>query len=758
MSESKWLNNLPGFGFGSVRRRRSATLFGLIAVLASTTPTTTPMLITATPTPPTTTPSPTNPPPTTPPPTTPPGGDHTPPSILAFTVGPATTNSDVSIGWHVADTGGSHLREIRIWRVADSDGTPIGLSWHELRPLRQSWPRGEDRGSGQASDSPPSGVWWYVIQAVDYDGNWAFWPNPIRITKSGPDGLPGSFSDVLSNDWAFPYVEALYRAGYVKGCQETPVRRYCVRDPLNRAEESVFILRGVLGADFVPRQPNTPPFDDVPVGFWAADWINELKERGFTSGCTADGNKYCPSQYNTIAEGAVFFTRILEGPNFVPPTPARIPFLDLEPSDWYTKWMVYAFNAGLVAPCRIGSGGAYICPNVALSRDLAAYMLVNAKGLSITDPIPTPTPTSGPSPTPSPTPTGAPLTTPLSLRMFDDMNGWAIRLDLGGSLRLLRTRDGGKTWKDVTPALGPGFTDWFFLDAQRAWLGALDTGLGHLLWSTQDGGANWVAGGPLVNRRSATSDGWQQIEFVDSLHGWSIVSLWSSASDIDQFVFRTQDSGLSWTQVYSDRDNRILSLDFATDRFGWMTSLYEGATTWWPTLRSTSDGGLTWTLVTIPLPEAEPGLLDGLTCVPTPYLFDHTSGALFIKCSDWSYKGEKPSQHFLYRTFNGGQTWLTSSVPGGEIHFLAAEEAIASTWTHPGWLPPGTQPWVFYRTLDGGKSWEKLSELPWGGGAYVSFIDLQRGWAFAFYDGREALMRTTDGGRSWEGLSPVIVP
>ena len=347
------------------------------------TPSTSPTPSTPTPTMPTSTPTPATPPPTTPPSTTPPTGDHTPPSILAFTVGPATADSAVSIGWHVADSGGSHLRQIQIWRAADFEGSPDGLSWHEVRALRHEWPQGEDHGSGETSDAPPSGAWWYRVHAVDYDGNWAFWPSPIRISKLGGNGLPISFSDVLSNDWAFPYIEALYSSGYVKGCQETPLRRYCPRDPVNRAEEAVFILRGVFGASHTPPQPPSPPFDDVPLSHWAVEWISELEEQHFTKGCSADGANYCPYDYNTLAEGAVFFTRILEGSDFVPPTPAEIPFVDLSPSDWYTKWLVHAFNAGLLGPCRTGPEGASICPNEELRRDLAAYMLINAKALPI---------------------------------------------------------------------------------------------------------------------------------------------------------------------------------------------------------------------------------------------------------------------------------------------------------------------------------------------------------------------------------------
>ena len=666
----------------------------------TTPPPTTPTPTTPPPTtPPPTTPPPTTPPPTTPPPTTPPSGDFTPPTLDSFSVSPATTNASVAISAHVSDAGGSHLKQIQVWRAADLNGTPDPFSWHELRRLRKSVSGATDHDELSGQDNPPDGTWHYRLHAVDGDGNWAFWPAPIKITKSASGGDPnfqpfgavtvasafeidgqgtnidsialweapnpadtlmfvtakgnnivevwkfpfkgseqsplrpghtangvlvdqrsdklyvggggkvtvyslpslqplgdlyptqigagetnlgilyhnngqtwilvsedkkvqmfdaaggqnrgsiippvvsietvlgdsnrqviyipeeqgasgnegvyaynpdasafnqngsnrfgngpfvsdeegialytcpsdglsdngagfmivtdqsdpltkfeffnrqtwqhlgtlkvngvghtdgvassqrplpgfpsgvfaavdndaatavvgwdiilsatgltcggsilppsGSFRDVPANHWAFPFVEALFRAGYIKGCQETPVRLYCPEDPLTRAQEAVFVLRGVFGASHTPPQPPSPPFNDVPLSHWAVEWVDELKREHYTAGCTADGANYCPDSLHTIAEGAVFFSRMLNGPSFTPPSPSRNPFIDLPANAWYTKWLVYAFNAGLLGPCRTSPAGAEICPNDPLPRDLAAYIMTNAKALPI---------------------------------------------------------------------------------------------------------------------------------------------------------------------------------------------------------------------------------------------------------------------------------------------------------------------------------------------------------------------------------------
>ena len=63
-----------------------------------------------------------------------------------------------------------------------------------------------------------------------------------------------SFGDVPTSHWAYPYVETLFRDGYVAGCSTSP-RLYCPERVLTRAESSVFILRGAYGNIAFPPHP-----------------------------------------------------------------------------------------------------------------------------------------------------------------------------------------------------------------------------------------------------------------------------------------------------------------------------------------------------------------------------------------------------------------------------------------------------------------------------------------------------------------------
>ncbi len=181
------------------------------------------------------------------------------------------------------------------------------------------------------------------------------------------------FSDVSPSYWAWSWIERLYSAGITSGCATNPLR-YCPEDPVSRAQMAVFLERGMHGSSFIPpivpltfddttgnfaqywiealkndgitggcgpgsycpdafttraemavfllRSEHgagyTPPaasgtlFTDVPSGYWAANWIEQLANEGITSGCGP--NLYCPDATVTRAQIAVFLVRTFNLP------------------------------------------------------------------------------------------------------------------------------------------------------------------------------------------------------------------------------------------------------------------------------------------------------------------------------------------------------------------------------------------------------------------------------------------------------------
>ena len=208
------------------------------------------------------------------------------------------------------------------------------------------------------------------LYLTDYAGG-----TVVRII--GPEA-PHVFADVPPTHWAFPYVEALYNAGYVAGCQSTPERLYCPERILSRAESAVFVERGQHGAVADPPYPTpaSPTFVDVPASYWGFGWIESLWTDSFTAGCSTSPPAFCPDRQHTRAEGSVFFLRIRNGSSYSPPAPTGL-FSDVLPGAWYAGWVEAAYLQGILPACQ--TAPLAYCPEAPLDRAWAAYSMVQAR-------------------------------------------------------------------------------------------------------------------------------------------------------------------------------------------------------------------------------------------------------------------------------------------------------------------------------------------------------------------------------------------
>jgi hypothetical protein len=176
----------------------------------------------------------------------------------------------------------------------------------------------------------------------------------------------------------YDYIEVLYQDGYVAGCSTDPLM-YCPERIMNRAESSVFVERGIHGAEYDPPDPTAVIFDDVALNAWYADWVHGLWDDGYTAGCGTDPLIYCPDQEHTRAEGCVFYLRMMYGADYVPGDPKGY-FADVDSEMWYAKWVDAAWEAGIAEPCGT-EPELLFCPEDGLTRAVAAYMMVQAKEL-----------------------------------------------------------------------------------------------------------------------------------------------------------------------------------------------------------------------------------------------------------------------------------------------------------------------------------------------------------------------------------------
>jgi hypothetical protein len=132
-------------------------------------------------------------------------------------------------------------------------------------------------------------------------------------SKLGPNHVPppatGSvFADVPAGNPFAPWIEELASLGVTGGCGGG---NYCPGNAVTRAQMAVFLLKTLMGTSYAPPGA-TGIFADVPVGSFAADWIEDLEAREITGGC-GNGN-YCPGAPNTRGQMSTFLVKTFNLP------------------------------------------------------------------------------------------------------------------------------------------------------------------------------------------------------------------------------------------------------------------------------------------------------------------------------------------------------------------------------------------------------------------------------------------------------------
>jgi|KBSMisStaDraftv2_1062788.scaffolds.fasta_scaffold08402_3 uncharacterized repeat protein (TIGR01451 family) len=182
------------------------------------------------------------------------------------------------------------------------------------------------------------------------------------------------FLDVTPDHPFHDFVNTIRRHEITAGCQDGTV--FCPDAANTRAEMAVFLLKAKYGADHVPPPATGTVFDDVHVGDFAADWIEELHALGVTGGCTA--TSYCPDRAVTRGEMAVFLLKTLLGSDYVPPDPAGI-FGDV-PLDYFAVAFVEdLYNRGITGGCQ--AAPLLYCPEQPNTRGQMAVFLTLTFGL-----------------------------------------------------------------------------------------------------------------------------------------------------------------------------------------------------------------------------------------------------------------------------------------------------------------------------------------------------------------------------------------
>lgn len=352
--------------------------------------------------------------------------------------------------------------------------------------------------------------------------------------------------------------------------------------------------------------------------------------------------------------------------------------------------------------------------------------------------------------------------------------GWGV--DASG--RIVRTSDGGSTWRDVTPPgharcdgrLWPRQAEHFAGDVAIVALTCDRTGSDGrwsdwpqriTVFTTADGGLSWL---------EATIDTGYRFARPASLHAadgglWLLAQPVWPAHNHNGALWHSADGGATWTRI-ADTDGTLPAargLTFVTAQRGWALGRLDarpagagradagspgttsapvaahaatGSTLWRPlgsTLWRTDDGGRTWTEQPLPVPA------DAYAVQP-PQFLDDAVGFFAVHVPDPD-PSHNPRQ-LLLATDDGGMTW---SVRGerrgdGQPHFLTP--AVGYVWDYPS----RELAW----THDGARTWEAV---PAPEGVYwpfrLQFVDAWHGFV-----AQSTLLTTADGGRTWREILP----
>jgi hypothetical protein len=188
----------------------------------------------------------------------------------------------------------------------------------------------------------------------------------------GPAAPPTTFADVPPTYWASSWITRLYNAGITSGCSTNPLS-YCPDDSVTRDQMAIFLERGMHGSTYTPPAGTGMVFVDVPLSYWAVNWIEKLYTDGITGGCLTSPLSYCPANPVTRAQMAIFLLRAKHGASYGPPAAAGI-FADVPTSHWAASWIEQLYAEGITGGCSL-SPLSY-CPEDSVTRAQMAKFLV----------------------------------------------------------------------------------------------------------------------------------------------------------------------------------------------------------------------------------------------------------------------------------------------------------------------------------------------------------------------------------------------
>jgi len=175
----------------------------------------------------------------------------------------------------------------------------------------------------------------------------------------------------------------------------------------------------------------------------------------------------------------------------------------------------------------------------------------------------------------------------------------------GSGSTVLRTDDGGETWKKITVTPDAvDFRDIDAIDAKTAYVLSIGNGAASRIYKTTDAGASWT----LQFRNEDPKAFLDAMTFWDADHGVVI----GDSIDLKFYILTTANGGRDWTRVPTDNLPPALPNEGAFAASGTNIAVY-GKKYAWIGLGSavrarvlrTTDGGRTWKVFETPIKSSQ---------------------------------------------------------------------------------------------------------------------------------------------------------
>ncbi len=236
---------------------------------------------------------------------------------------------------------------------------------------------------------------------------------------------------------------------------------------------------------------------------------------------------------------------------------------------------------------------------------------------------------------------------------------------------LLKT-DNGQQWNTILQVDDTAFSTFCFLDENNGLIGAsCESSTGYfqrLIFKTKDGGVTWS--------RIIVEDSCYYFDQLNNSISYPDQSICFLTYDVK--VFRSIDSCKTWHNILTDSLYNYSTIQFATKDIGYLLAYPTGKNKGSVELLKTTDMGESWESIL--------------------QIIDNRAKMYFVN-SDIGFILTTPSPYKLYKTTDGGNSWIANNLNIGMTikHFQFLDEFNGYLLGNPNKL---------YKTNDGGLTWE----------------------------------------------------